>query len=304
MDIDPDDLETLVVNTQLDKELFDYTLNDVISFPKPDGGQSWYSPFYIYHLADYAFRFYQAWNYDDSPGLSDGEKYVNWLNSRVLPLSPHRKELSNGNDGQLTFERLKRVTGHNLNCLSSRLEVASISRMNAEITPDMRVFDATYVSGCLPLVRKPVVDQFGCTVVDGGIYNNFPIYEYDYNDTRSAYTLGVSLNKPLKEHIISEHCTEQNYRSSSSSSENKVETYAIKHSSLKYADVSSKDLAMLMIQASYGNKDVMEYSTNPRNDGRVIYVNSELSVTQFDADENAKKSAIKTAKENTDQFFQ
>lgn len=78
--------------------------------------------------------------------------------------------------------------------------------------PDWKVIDAIYCSACLPIIFMPYLKDGNC-YVDGGITNNYPIYQCLDNGANPDEIFGITLPKENHKQIISEESSLFDYLS-------------------------------------------------------------------------------------------
>jgi predicted acylesterase/phospholipase RssA len=191
LDISPESMDTLVRSTNF-HNLFHPNIVNLMNVPTYETSHYFKllnDLHYYYHWLVYALKVLMIW-YENvfTFGVSNDENLMTWLETKVLPLSSYDIALNN------TLADLLNKTGHELTCFSTRLYNVAMVRINARNNPDATIRETLYSSVTLPLVFQPIHDSEGYPLVDGGLLNNFPIYEYDGRDRRSERTIGLSLN--------------------------------------------------------------------------------------------------------------
>lgn len=287
LDIDPEKLETEVFKNDIFASIVSFDMNllsvsdEAVGVHVADEMQkSWFSAFKnTYKLIVKVSKILELWMHKGSPGLSTDHKYRKFLTNIIFPLSPHRDYL----DANMTFEQLYQLTRHRLTCYASRLKENSIVRFNVDETPKEYVLKALYASITIPGIFKPVTDNYGYPLVDGGMLNNFPIYDYDYDGVPSSETLGLSLNTPTH------------------GSANKAISPPTEY--FEFSKISTYDFALLM-HSLINDEDISVYTTDPRNKNRIVYLDSPLQVLNYNIKPSLLTLAINRAYFNTLIFLQ
>lgn len=296
LDIDPLELELIVYKKNILSEILAFDLdlfNDADISPessvKSSTTFSWFNSIMTsYNLILKATRLMELWSYDKSPGLSIEEKFLKFMNETILPLSPYREKL------QLTFtftDLMVASGGHQLTCYASRLVENIPIEFSPSKSPKEQVLKALYASITIPGIFKPIDDSEGYPLIDGGIFNNFPIYSYDFNGKLSKSTLGLSLG----------------YRSSSSTiqSNNKQHTsVGIYDPNIKFGfkKLSTFEYAALL-HSAITDRNSCAYKIDECNIDRIVYLESPLRVLDYNVDALLKALAINRAYLNTIAFF-
>jgi len=78
--------------------------------------------------------------------------------------------------------------------------------------PDWKVIDAIYCSACLPIIFMPYLKDGNC-YADGGITNNYPIYQCLDNGANPDEVFGITLPKENNKQTISEQSSLFDYLS-------------------------------------------------------------------------------------------
>ena len=102
-------------------------------------------------------------------GMNEGHGY------RELIRDALRKHTGNPD---LTFKQLFDVTGRELCIVGSNLSQQSADYFHMKTTPNMPIADAVRISVSLPVLCAPSVYK-GCTYVDGGLVDNYPVAAFD-----------------------------------------------------------------------------------------------------------------------------
>lgn len=268
LDIDPDQLESLVYRTDF-SSLLD---GDVLDFPTFPNLTPFDCLMFAVDLVRYAIRIFRLWMSSKSPpGFLTGESLIYWLTNEVVPLSRYAERI----DSRTTMRTLAAITNHDLTCYATRLIDTKLVRYNADTSPETPLFDALYASISLPIVFKPLLDENGRPLVDGGLLDNFPIYAYDFDDVKSRVTLGLSL------HAKSTDAT--------------FETV--------HERVSSVSYIKHLISTVINGQTFLAYSTDPRNRDRVVYLNSSLRLLDCDMERSRVREAIDRAYLETVRFL-
>lgn len=270
LDIDPDQLESLVYRTDFASLLGDDELLDFPKFPKfvlLD-----YLTFSV-KVIRYTFRIFKLWMSSRSPGFVSGATLISWLMNEVVPLSRYADRI----DTDTTMETFATVTNHDLTCYATRLIDTELIRYNADNSPGTRLFDALYASISLPIVFKPLLDENGRPLVDGGLLDNFPIYAYDFDDVKSRVTLGLSLHAKS--------------------------TDTMTFGAAIPKRVSSVSFIKHLISTVINGQTFLAYSTDPRNKDRVVYLNSPLRLLDYDMERSRVQEAIDRAYRETMRFL-
>lgn len=272
LDIDPERLESLAYRTNFVELLdADDTADDLLfDFPRFSDYTIVGCARFAVRAVRYTIRVVKLWLSSKSPGLVSGTSLISWLMNKVVPLSRHRI------DPDITMNEFATLTNHDLTCYVTRLIDTELIRYNAEQSPNARLFDALYASISLPIVFKPLLDEHGRPLVDGGLLDNFPIYAYDHHDEKSRVTLGLSLHAAAtttKTTIVNERVSSVSY---------------IKH----------------LISTMINGQPFFAYATDPRNRDRVVYLNSPLRSLDYDMTRSRVHDAIERAYRETVRFLE
>lgn len=328
LDISPTDLNSLVNETDF-RNLFNANVVSLLNVPMRENTSS-FGFFdrvkYYYQWLVYAFRAFAIW-YENifTFGISDDTNLMLWLGTKVLPLSIHKVALDD------TLETLSDRTGHELTCFSTRLYDVAMVRINSKTNPQATIRETLYASVTLPLVFQPIHDSEGFPLVDGGLLNNFPIYEHDTRDYRSEETIGLSLNEypfsrfvspspPPKasdisffSHLISSFMnlvfTPDSKTATKTACNGKCDfTRGTKpkrpETKLHAHNVSSSmNYIKSMLDVVMNERDRIIYSNDPRNCDRVIYLNSPLHFMELDASKEKISLAVDRGYEAVRKFL-
>lgn len=301
LDIDPDIIEELVYTLDVipsvisfDSDLLNYNFIPQKSKTLPIFNLVRYS----YEVITYAINFVDLWLHGESPGLSTETHFVKFLREVVIPHSRY-------NDNKLlideytTFRQFKHVTGHTLTCYATKLSTNDIMKFDIDETPNESIFKAIYASISLPGIFKPVHDNYGFPLIDGGIYNNFPIYTYDVDGKPSPHTLGLSLHRTEQTIITTTTTTTAHGHSSNNNNDDDNEK---NKTPFKFAMIPTFDY-LKMVHSAIIDRDYILYSKNPINKNRVIYLDSPLNTLDINIPTKLKSLAINRAYFNTISFL-
>ena len=285
LDVDPGLLHELVVSADFNR-FFEFPLDRLLDI-KPH----WKDAYADLQLL---WEAVSAYNRHNSSGLNDAQEYKKWLVDNLVRLSPHRDALAKeGPLSELTFGRLWRATKHRLNCLATQLGTNLQIRYNVDISPDENVYKVIYRSGGLPFVFKPTVNREPCPIVDGGLLNNFAINEYDTDNEPNPRSLGLSLNRKI----------ENSDKICSAIEDLDHENREVHDTGdFYYSNVGTMTLVK-MITDVIMNKNIVDYSLDPRNENRIVYLDSRLSVYDFRVSREKRQAAIADAYDKTVTFL-
>lgn len=289
LDIDPIDLQALIERTKDFNQLFDEEVLSLLQLPVLSQESVVRLFDYVRFSMDtlnYIKRVISLWYKDRSPGLTTGDMIFAWFTEHVLPLSPYRDRF-NGNT--TTMSELRSITKHRLTCLSARSNSyrVPIARLNDLTSPNNTVFDVVYASFSIPVLFKPLVDDNG-PFLDGGLLDNFAIYDFDYDGVKSSNTLGLSLHAPCLENPRFEiQC-------------NKPTTDDLEQRPINSLIRFIKRLMHIVIDT----RSYLVYANDPRNTDRVIYLESRLDFADPEPDPEDVQHAMIQAYQNTLDFFQ
>lgn len=279
LDIAPNALETEIFKSNIISRLLSFdiemmSLGNLFHEQKTTG--AWYKLFMTsYNLLVQLSRLVEMWLMHDSPGLSTDEQFMDFITTTILPLSQHGSVMT----ANLTFEELYTITGHKLTCYATTLRDNSAFEFSTVKTPFDNVFKAVYASMTIPGVFKPLSDKVGFPLIDGGFVNNFPIYSFDTEGiVVSNSTIGLSLaHKRLKPRDAIKNTylakTNKNYQFS-------------KITTIEY---------MTLLQTFLHEQSIIEYSTNEKNENRIIYLESPLLQFEFNQNPALMSLAINRA---------
>lgn len=320
LDIAPDRLERYVLD-ELDfySLLSDNSSFVIDKFPRLESRN--YFSFvdyikYTYRLLSYTLKLLAIWQQDDVPGIDNGTRFLLWLRTRLFALSPHAPALARF-DYNPTLEQLRALTGHSLICYASRLVKTDMVRLSPDSTPHALVADVVYVSCSLPMLFKPIYDEEGYPLVDGGVLNNFPIYEFDNDAIDASSTLGLSLHvRPSSASISSfgNRVDENNNDDDGDGDECVCRVQRQKRHTLDRRQqrmppsrrnriVRNLDFMRKLVEAALQDRDYLQYTRDPRNCDRVVYLASSLSTLEMTADREQIRHDIAEAERRTLDFL-
>lgn len=283
LDIEPDKLETEVFANDIFSSISTFNLNlltvtdeMIIDKELDEMQKSWFSAFKnTYKLIVKVSKLLQLWSINKSPGLSTDQKYQKFITTVIFPMSPYKNLL----EANMTFDDLYRLTGHRLTCYASRLKENTIVEFNAQSTPKEYVLKGVYASISIPGIFKPVTDNYGYPLVDGGVLNNFPIYDYDLNGIPSQETLGLSLNNG--NHDMHDR-----------------KALSAPTVQFQFSQISTYDY-VLMLYSLINDEDIPLYILDSRNKNRIVYLDSPLQVLSTNIKSSILSLAINRAYFNT-----
>lgn len=306
--------------------IFDNDFLDLLNIPS-------YRDTYIFQILNYidmarrfivwSIRFLYHWTRANSPGLDTGTAIENWLFDVIVRQYSEPAKLRERITRDMTLRQFYDLQGADdskkilFTCLSAQLIKVKILRFNAYESPDVSLSDAILSSIALPVLFKPFgssdfINRESYPVVDGGVFNNFPIYDYDFAGELSRHTLGLSLHR----HPDATTITSTTTTTLASSDCNCAEQPDIIYS--KYFVISTYKFFRYIMSAIIGSRWYIQYSTDPRNCNRIIYLNSPLHLLgtskrlcksdgnnddEFNFDTSVIKKAINIAEKNTDLFM-
>lgn len=288
LDIDPLHLEQEIYNNDILMSLLSFDLDllsthDWLINETRTSTKSWYHLFMsTYNLIIKVSKIIELWSFENSPGLSTDEKYLQFIKNIIFPLSPYRDVLVTN----ITFEQLYELSGHRLTCYATRLKENTLVEFSVDKSPHEYVFKATYASITIPGLFKPICDNFGFPLVDGGILNNFPIYTYDSDDISSQETLGLSIRNGQYNQL--------NAQKHTSLSKNTDSFHFTKISTFDYT---------ILIYSIISEREIVNYMSDPVNKNRVIYLDSPLKMLDFNMNPSLLTLAINRAYFNTILFL-
>lgn len=291
LDVSPWDLEKLVMGTNISTLLDDNT-HALVDFPRyrdeneNEDGFGFVTIYrrmrYLFRLVLYVSRMKAVWAQDGSPGISRGHSILLWIMRNLTSLSPYSERLRVDS----TMLDLKEITGHDLTCIATRLARPHVARFNAEITPHAKIHDAIYASIAVPFVFKPLNDDNGNILVDGGLIRNFAIYEYDYNGVKSPTTLGLSLHGEYDE-------------------EDEIERRRTRRDSpSRFARITDTRFTRKLLDVIFNEKSYMDYASDARNCDRVVFLDSRLRWFDFDvSDEDVQRDIARAYSKTRDHLI-
>lgn len=290
LDIHPNLLEELVYNTDFANILFSPVVSDILNcLPPLHQSKAEQQPSSIFNLITFpytvlkiAMNIIKLWTLDN-PGLDTPKHIITWLMMSVIPQSQYEDRINI----DTTMDDLYHITGHNLTCFAARLNDNKILTYNRFTTPNKTIFDVMTDSMALPLLFKPSVDmpESPFPIVDGGIFNNFPIGFFDTSDYLCSRTVGLSLQKNI---------SDRNVRSSVSVATTTTNDISKKYSTLDY---------FTMLYSALMAREATFYSSDVRNRNRIVYLDSPLSTLSRDHEINILMMAINRAYLNTLKFL-
>lgn len=125
-------------------------------------------------------------DYYSNFGVDNGNKVV-----KLIKLLIEKKV---GNP-EITFKELHSITGKTLVTATTNITRECIEYVSHETYPDLPVYLGIKMSGCIPFYFTPVEWQ-GCLYVDGALIDNFPIKNFNLNETLGMYV--KQLNPPAE----------------------------------------------------------------------------------------------------------
>lgn len=299
LDIDPDIIEELVYTIDVIPSVisFDSGLLNYKFIPQKSETLPIFNLVrYSYEVITYASNFVDLWLRGESPGLSTQTHFVKFLREVIIPNSRYKCNNDNKKNNKplineyTTFKQFKQVTGHSLTCYATKLSTNDITKFDIDKTPNESIFKAIYASISLPGIFKPVHDNYGFPLIDGGIYNNFPIYTYDIDDKPSPHTLGLSFHRNTQ---MANH--QHNYISDDDDDQKSKNPF-------KFAMIPTFDY-FKMVYSAIIDRDYILYSKNPINNNRIIYLDSPLNILDINIPTKLKSFAINRAYFNTISFL-
>ena len=123
-------------------------------------------------------------DYYSNFGVDNGNKVV-----KLIKLLIEKKV---GNP-EITFRELHSITGKTLVTATTNITRECVEYVSHETYPDLPVYLGIKMSGSIPFYFTPVEWQ-GCLYVDGALIDNFPIKNFDLNETLGMYI--KQLNPP------------------------------------------------------------------------------------------------------------
>jgi NTE family protein len=94
----------------------------------------------------------------------------------------------------ITMKELYEYSNIDIHIFSTEIHNYETVDISHKTHPDWGVIDAVYCSACLPIIFMPYLKDGGC-YSDGGITNNYPIYECLENGALPDEVLGITLPK-------------------------------------------------------------------------------------------------------------
>jgi NTE family protein len=94
----------------------------------------------------------------------------------------------------ITMKELYEYSKIDIHIFSTEIHKYETVDISHKTHPDWRVIDAVYCSACLPIIFMPYLKDGGC-YSDGGITNNYPIYQCLENGANPDEILGITLPK-------------------------------------------------------------------------------------------------------------
>lgn len=281
LDISPENLEMIAVNTNF-TELFTENVQSILEMPmKPVNNSIFNKIRYFCKLLEYVRKAFNIWYNNDAPGISNGYEIIQWLMSNIIKYSPYRHLINM----DTTFIDFEDITQHSLTCYVTKISNnTELMELNAKTAAKQKIVNVLYSSMTLPIIFKPLTDNNGNTLVDGGLILNFPIYQQDWNGQTNRKVLGLSLHKPPLNRSIMDSSNSFNYYSNVNQY-SRIKTFTYLHK---------------LISVITSLKSYLLYSTDPRNCDRVIYLNSsdikmiDLHITVSKIKSSINKAYIQT----------
>lgn len=197
LDIDPNELEKMVHKFDMLSNSVSFEI-DLLNAPAALKQKSDESPWYTTILQTYemirkASELADLWLGKNSPGLSVHDRFVEFVVDKMLPLSPHYKELSKFGH-KLNFRHFYKITGHTFSCFVTDLNAIKQIQFNHDLTPNDNVYKAMYASISIPGIFKPLGNIENGAFVDGGLLGNLPMHMADVGGEPNMQTLALSLS--------------------------------------------------------------------------------------------------------------
>lgn len=306
LDISPQQLEHYVFNDLDFYSVFSKNSSYIIDhFPRLES--HYYFKFinyirYTYKLLSYILRLVKFWQQDDVPGIDNGVYFHSWIRNKLFALSPHALALSRL-DYNPTLEQLRAITGHSLTCYAARLGDTDIVRLGVDNAPNLLVADVVYASCSLPMLFKPIYDEDGYPLVDGGLLNNFPINEYDHLPHGENTTLGMSLHRSPLDLTARRGCP---CRVQNTKQKRKLLRQSkVRKKSSSFHGRMAKNVKFIihMLDAVFRDRDYLQYTRDPRNCNRVIYLAANLNTLEMQINREQILGIINTAERHVNDFF-
>lgn len=363
LDINPNKMYDLALETDF-RDLLDPKVNALTSVPKFEKKYSLnLANYFVYvkNLFNYVSQVARLWVIDESPGMTDTEKIEGWIFEKLVPLSRYHGRINEAT----TLSELADISGHKLTCFASRIIDPKIIRYSPDLSPTVSIREAITTSITLPILFKPQSVREPTTnngpdmgindieyqlIVDGGLFNNFPIYEYDEYTSNGqqvknyAKTLGISLHSTpqhLKNHVgvgdtvnevnkVNEvglisndvchltnitsndlcHSTNQLSKLRQTLKDCECWTMAQKKYNKKHNDYQNYHFTKhfriptpyylrALLSSLIGARSYLQYSGDPLNAKRIIYLQSPLQLLEFNLTRHKVHRAIICAKVKT-----
>lgn len=270
------------------------------------------------------------WSQDENPGLIDHNYLIRWLENEVIPHSRYADSINNAT----TLADLLNLTKHNLTCIATSLNTRQMIVYNAYNSPKKNLFEVIYSSSTIPLLMKPL--QFGSSdrkapIVDGAFFNNFPISLFDDEIHRCTTTVALSLrSSPKNNKLFNKQLNEEYYdrnnldewlgndfvKANTKQNEknvikivdgnvmesNNLQTTANNNGTFKYCKTSLLDY-LAMIYWAVIDKEYVQYSSDPNNAKRIVYLDSPINIFGMFQTDLLKAKAISRAYIHTMTFL-
>lgn len=335
LNISPEKMEKIAYGINYET-IFDSDLLELLDMPT-------YRDTYIFSTLNYidlvrrfvmwSVRFLQHWTLADSPGLDTGAAIENWIFDVVVRQYAEPAHLRDKITRDMSLREFYNLVQKDtlFTCLSAQLIKVKILRFNALESPHVSLSDALLSSIALPVLFKPFgandyTNRESYPVVDGGVFNNFPIYDYDFAGELSRQTLGLSLHQHPNTNSITtalkttydDYCYKNQHDKSSSYGDGyQEECDNLKDNIIysKYFVINTYKFFRYITSAIIGSRWYIQYSTDPRNCNRIVYLDSPLHLLgtskrgciAITNDNNFDKSTIKRAifiaEKNTNLFM-
>lgn len=284
LDISPENLNRMVTQTNF-SDLFSKNVKSLLDIPDKQATDSIMGKIkYFCKLLDYARKIFSIWYKNDAPGVSSGNEIIIWIMENVLKYSPYKHLISLNT----TFREFEDITQHSLTCYATKLgDKPALMELNSKTAPSQKIINALYSSITLPIIFKPLVDNNGSTLVDGGLILNFPIYQQDWHGKKNSRVLGLSLHKRPKGDPIIDESKSFNFVTKTN----------------QYSSIGTLDYLQKLVSVVTSLKSYILYSNDPRNCDRIIYLNPDIQILDIHVTRDKITKIINRAYNHTHKFL-
>ena len=224
-------------------------------------------------------------------GLHKGDALEEWVGNVIA------NKTGNPN---ITFKQLYDQTGKTLVITGACLNKAQVHYYHHQSNPNMQIKKAIRISISIPMFFSAVKWK-GDTLVDGGLFDNYPIWFFDNSEIiNNEIILPNSRNKIIKynpHNLKKDNTLGFKLMSNNEQSNN----YQVFHGDIPITNI--KEYCSALIQSTLYNSENIHIDQHYWK--RTIPINTgDISTTQFDLPNNQKMWLVSQGKNATKKFFE